>query len=185
MVSLALSVQNSLFGPAWPPTAWERDAAARPAAKSRGRELSGACFAPAGRRHRRSPTPENPVRKVDAEIRAAIRNEFHRTIKTPPSETRANPASAGIGYVSGQRGRCRSHKPEPLDESNDIACVILVPIRVERCARIPVPSGVRHHYVVFTLRERVPKESSRLRSRSIHGVKPAGACTHRFSDSGC
>jgi hypothetical protein len=43
----------------------------------------------------------------------------------------------------------RSRKPEPLDESNDIACVILVPIPVERCARIPVPSGVWHHDVVF------------------------------------
>ena len=42
-----------------------------------------------------------------------------------------------------------SHKPKLLDESDNIACMILVPIRVKRLARIPVASGVRHHYVVF------------------------------------
>jgi hypothetical protein len=57
----------------------------------------------------------------------------------------------------------RSHKPEPLDESNDSACVILVPIPIDRCARIPVPSGVWHQYVVFTFeraRQRNPAGSA-------------------------
>jgi hypothetical protein len=44
----------------------------------------------------------------------------------------------------------RSRKPEFLDKPNDIVCVILVPIPIERCAGIPAASGVRHHYVVFT-----------------------------------
>jgi hypothetical protein len=90
----------------------------------------------------------------------------------------------GRGHASHRMSQDnRSGKSEPLDESNDIACVILVAIAIERCARAPVPSGVRHHHVVLTL-ERVPKGSSRRRSRSIHGVEPVEAWTLRFSGSG-
>jgi len=60
----------------------------------------------------------------------------------------------------------RRGKSEPLDESNDIACVILVTIPTERRARIP-------------------RESSTLRCRSIRGVAAMGAWILRFSGSGC
>ena len=43
----------------------------------------------------------------------------------------------------------RSGQAEPVDESHDIGCVILIPMPVERCARFPVASGIGHHYVVF------------------------------------
>src|SRR6516165_9297839 len=45
----------------------------------------------------------------------------------------------------------RSGEPEPSYESNDVARVIAVAIATKRLARFPVPSGVRHHYVIFSL----------------------------------
>jgi hypothetical protein len=64
----------------------------------------------------------------------------------------------GRDFLTAYHGRChashrvaqknRSRKPEPLDESNDIACVILVPIPVERVLEFPWPlaSGITTSY---------------------------------------
>ena len=56
----------------------------------------------------------------------------------------------------------RSHKSEFVNESNDVARKIPVPIAAGWRARIPVASGVGHHDVAFRL------ESTRQR-------KPAGS----------
>jgi hypothetical protein len=43
-------------------------------------------------------------------------------------------------------------KSEPPDEAHDVACMIVVSISMERCARLAVPSYIRHHHIEFTLK---------------------------------
>jgi hypothetical protein len=66
--------------------------------------------------------------------------------KGRPDSTRHHGRSHASHRMSQEN---RSGKSEPLDESNDIARVIVVAIAIERSARAPVPSGVRHHDVVL------------------------------------
>src|SRR6185312_2879254 len=47
----------------------------------------------------------------------------------------------------------RSVQFERADETHDIACMIVVPISMERRARLAVPSSVRHHYVEIGLEQ--------------------------------
>ena len=85
---------------------------------------------------------------------------FALALGVQESGVRQNDAVNGRGDLTRHHGRShashrmsqqnRRGKSEPLDEPNDIACVILVAIAIERSARISVPSGVRHHYVVLT-----------------------------------
>src|ERR1700722_11738395 len=81
-------------------------------------------------------------------------------LRTQKSGVRQDDAANGRGELTRDQGRShtshrmaeqnRSGKSEPLDESNDIACAILISISIERRARIPVAPGVGHHHVVFT-----------------------------------
>jgi hypothetical protein len=82
------------------------------------------------------------------------------TLRTQKSGVRQDDAANGRGALTRDHGRSHtshrmaqqnwSGKSEPLDEPNDIACVILVSIPMERRAGIPVPSSVGHNYIVFT-----------------------------------
>src|SRR3546814_13768991 len=42
-------------------------------------------------------------------------------------------------------------KPERPDQSDHVTCMVLVPITMERSARISVPPGIRHQHIVFML----------------------------------
>src|SRR3546814_6622442 len=42
-------------------------------------------------------------------------------------------------------------KPERLDQSDHVTCMVLVPITMERSARISVPPGIRYQHIVFML----------------------------------
>jgi hypothetical protein len=81
-------------------------------------------------------------------------------LRTQKSGVREDDAANGRGELTRDYGR--GHTPhrmaqhngslesEPLDESDDIARVILVSISIERRARIPVAPGIGHHHIVFT-----------------------------------
>jgi hypothetical protein len=43
-------------------------------------------------------------------------------------------------------------KSEPSDEAQDVARVIVVSISMERCTRLAVPPGIRHHHIEFTFK---------------------------------
>lgn len=116
---------------------------------------------------------------------------------------RQDDTANGFGHLARYHGRRhashrvaqqnRSGKPEPLDESHNIACMILVPIPMGRCARIPMPSGVWHDYIVFTFQsacQRNPAGSAPGQSmeQNHRGLASAGsqivdADTVCFADS--
>ena len=94
-------------------------------------------------------------------------------LRTQKSRVRQDEAANGRCELTRNHGRGhashrmaqqnRGGKSKLLDEPNDIACVILISIAIERRARIPVPSSVGHYYIVFTFesaRQRNPAGSA-------------------------
>jgi hypothetical protein len=89
-------------------------------------------------------------------------------LRSQKSRVSQDEAANGRGELTRDHGRShashrmaqqnRRGKSKSLDKSNDIACVILISIPIERRARIPVPSSVGHYHIVFTF------ESARQRN---------------------
>jgi hypothetical protein len=98
---------------------------------------------------------------------------FALTLWTQEGRVSQNDSADELAELTCRQGRSHtSHRmpqqnwggeSEPADEARDVACVIVVSISVERCARAAMPPGIRHHHIEISFKKGGLQGSSRLR----------------------